>query len=1079
MGIGLDHLQINLCAALGPAEATPEEVAAARERLQALYTELYTGATEGDLDDDGLPDLVTVAASSSYGDQSDGLPELDAITNVSEDENWTEPEADTLTDDFSACSSSDSVLTDEVHDAGGLPSSKPRLRLELPRTRRDGRRVTALGDLYAECAEQVLLEHGPYCCEAADMERGDEYIPNVYRTTPDLHVIMHWRFDVLVESQRLQDPNFDLPRWYRRMCVQMHCQSHQQCFLSSEGTTMGHALAKGAARTLEREVPWPDSIMNPIGLHFLAQQREGYVRISDLYLDLHSDISNSVLENTYMDLPNFYACLVQRCLGASRFELQDLRDELRGLFRRPWVPVGRPHVLLNAVGRGSSAGDEATLIALQRNASAPRDFKRLIPEPAVVVVHLNGHPAQALIDSGSLSDFMSSKFAHQIGVGVFELTKPLPVHLAVQGSRTKINYGCRATFEYQRVKAERYFDIINLLNYDLILGTPFLFQHCVTVGLNPTTVVVGSTSARPIEGKQVRVLQSHADILEDRLEGARTELREYAASICKEASDSPLTPLRTINHCIPLVDTSKIYLWRPSKCPDTHRASWVEKRDAYLKSGRWHMTTARNTSLMLLLTKPGTGVKGVPPKLRVVCDLRERNANTHKVTSPLPDMEGILQWVSRKPYRSLIDGKDTYEQIRVEPEHVERMAMTTPDGNMVSLVLQQGDCNAVATYQSLMNYLFGPYIGVFLDVYLDDIAIYSDTLSEHIAHVNATKLHFLCREMKVLGRIVDNEGIRMDPDKVDSILNWKVPTNKELLRGFLGSVGYLANDIATVRIPMGILASMTGSDASFKWDFTQQRAFDEIKRLVHVHREHHRHPLDYSPSADRIWLVTDGSHGRIAGVVTQGASFRTGRVAAFFSAKLSSAQSNYPVHEIEMLAGVEAMMRHRDILLGCAFTWVTDHKGLVHLLSQRNLPGRQAQWLEKISKFNFNIEYLPGVENVLADTLSRIYSNDQPGTVRAASKYTEHDDGGRTPTPALQAHVVSVLVLVDAEGRSSGHASIELDAITRARARGDEPPRLTAAQHIAVPAAPKRELPAAAVVTKYCYELFIRRDRFA
>lgn len=89
-----------------------------------------------------------------------------------------------------------------------------------------------------------------------------------------------------------------------------------------------------------------------------------------------------------------------------------------------------------------------------------------------------------------------------------------------------------------------------------------------------------------------------------------------------------------------------------------------------------------------------------------------------------------------------------------------------------------------------MNHIFAPYIGVFLDVYLDDISVYSDTLS-------ATKLKFLCTEMKILGRIVDNAGIRMDPDKVDNVLNWKVPTNRELLRGFLGSVGYLADDIAT------------------------------------------------------------------------------------------------------------------------------------------------------------------------------------------------------------------------------------------------------------------------------------------
>lgn len=70
-----------------------------------------------------------------------------------------------------------------------------------------------------------------------------------------------------------------------------------------------------------------------------------------------------------------------------------------------------------------------------------------------------------------------------------------------------------------------------------------------------------------------------------------------------------------------------------------------------------------------------------------------------------------------------------------------------------------------------MNHLFGEYIGSFLDVYLDDTIIYSDTLSEK-------KLQFLCSEVKILGRIVTDDGIKMDPEKVDRIINWKVPTSQ-------------------------------------------------------------------------------------------------------------------------------------------------------------------------------------------------------------------------------------------------------------------------------------------------------------
>jgi hypothetical protein len=60
-------------------------------------------------------------------------------------------------------------------------------------------------------------------------------------------------------------------------------------------------------------------------------------------------------------------------------------------------------------------------------------------------------------------------------------------------------------------------------------------------------------------------------------------------------------------------------------------------------------------------------------------------------------------------------------------------------------------------------------------------------------------------------------------------------------------------------------------------------------------------------------------------------------------------------------------------------------------VNQKNLSGRQARWIEKISSFDFDIEYVPGTDNVLADALSPIYSNEAPGTVRARSEYTYHD----------------------------------------------------------------------------------------
>jgi transposase InsO family protein len=92
-----------------------------------------------------------------------------------------------------------------------------------------------------------------------------------------------------------------------------------------------------------------------------------------------------------------------------------------------------------------------------------------------------------------------------------------------------------------------------------------------------------------------------------------------------------------------------------------------------------------------------------------------------------------------------------------------------------------------------------------------------------------------------------------------------------------------------------------------------------------------------------------------------------------------------------MLAGIETMLRHKDILQGVHFKWITDHKGLIYLLNQKSVSGRQARWLEKISSFIFEVVYIAGNENVLADALSRMYSNDDSGTERARSEFTTFD----------------------------------------------------------------------------------------
>jgi hypothetical protein len=217
------------------------------------------------------------------------------------------------------------------------------------------------------------------------------------------------------------------------------------------------------------------------------------------------------------------------------------------------------------------------------------------------------------------------------------------LQLAVQGSHSKVNWGIKAELWYQQINGKHYFDVANLLNYDLILGMPWLFQHRITMGLNPACVIVGSDSPLLIREDDVTKIASRAvEILEENLNKARADLIEYARDLCKELDETDLPPFQSINHEIPLIDENKIYLWRPSRCPEVFRQQWAEKKNAYLKSGRWKVSSARNTVPMMFISKPGKKVSNLP-ELHTVVDPQARTANTVKMSSPLPDIDSVLQ----------------------------------------------------------------------------------------------------------------------------------------------------------------------------------------------------------------------------------------------------------------------------------------------------------------------------------------------------------------------------------------------------------------------------------------------------
>ena len=142
--------------------------------------------------------------------------------------------------------------------------------------------------------------------------------------------------------------------------------------------------------------------------------------------------------------------------------------------------------------------------------------------------------------------------------------------------------------------------------------------------------------------------------------------------------------------------------------------------------------------------------------------------------------------------------------MRIKDEEIFKTAFRTRYGHYEFVVVPFGLTNAPATFMFLMNIVFSRYLDKFILVFLDDILIYSKNEEEHEEHLRLTlqllrehqlyaklsKCDFYRDRIHYLGHIISNEGISVDPKKIEAIMNWPSPRNITDVRFFIGLARY-------------------------------------------------------------------------------------------------------------------------------------------------------------------------------------------------------------------------------------------------------------------------------------------------
>lgn len=225
-------------------------------------------------------------------------------------------------------------------------------------------------------------------------------------------------------------------------------------------------------------------------------------------------------------------------------------------------------------------------------------------------------------------------------------------------------------------------------------------------------------------------------------------------------------------------------------------------------------------------TNPTLLVSKKDGSARFCLDSRRLNACTEADAYPLPFVHAILDKLRNAKFITSVDLSKAFWQIPLDDSSCEKTAFVVPGRGMFHFKrLPFGLKNSPAELQRLMDKLFGPEFDSNLFCYLDDLIIISDTFEKHISilekvfqqlkfaglTINLKKSEFCKSRLRYLGFVIDKEGLRTDPAKVEAMSNFPRPNNAKEVKGFLGLAGYyrrFIQNFSTIAAPLTKLPAL-------------------------------------------------------------------------------------------------------------------------------------------------------------------------------------------------------------------------------------------------------------------------------
>jgi hypothetical protein len=603
---------------------------------------------------------------------------------------------------------------------------------------------------------------------------------------------------------------------------------------------------------------------------------------------------------------------------------------------------------------------------------------------------INNRPLVILIDSGASHSYVDPRVVESLNLTKRKHEKSWLVQLATGTKRkvTELVKSCSVDMKGMSTKAE--LNILPLGSYDCLIGMDWLDQHhalldcrnkrftCldeegnqVTVQGIPRAVAVREISAMQLKKCYRKGCQLFAARVEEVFQDVVSNLEDHR--VLKEFEDvfqevPGLPPKRDIDFSINLMPGAAPISKAPYRMSTPELKELQLQLEELLKKGYIHPSVSPwGAPVLFVKKKDGT--------MRLCIDFRQLNKVTVKNKYPLPRIDDLFDQLKDAKVFSKIDLRSGYHQVRIKDEDISKTAFRTRYGHYEFTVVPFGLSNAPAVFMCLMNGVFRNYLDKFVIVFLDDILVYSKTEEEHEQHLRMvlqvlrehqlyaklSKCSFYQKQIHYLGHIISEEGIVVDPEKVQAIQEWPAPRNVTEVRSFMGLAGYYRRFIAGFSRIAHAITSLQRKGKKFQWTEECESSFQQLKQLLTSA------PILRIADPNKDYVVcTDACKEGLGGVLSQ-----EGFVVCYESRKLKEHEKNYATHDLELAAVVHALRKWRHYLMGKKFELRTDHNSLKYLFDQPTLNARQIRWLEFLCEYDFDIRYIKGKDNKVADALSR------------------------------------------------------------------------------------------------------------